>query len=89
MFVLFRHSNKMTSKEELFVIKVILDKKDLSMVSEDLQNEDILTKQIDMDKVELIVDDGSFDILERIIKKITVNNKAFIFETYSGLVLLS
>lgn len=70
------------------MIKVILDKKDLKLIETKLENDPIIQTTLEDDQIALIVDDLSYERIEKILKKITVSRKEVVFETHSGWVRL-
>lgn len=70
------------------MIKVIIDKSDLSLITDDLNASALDVKNLEDGSIALLVDDASYEVLEKILKKITLGRQQYIFETPDGWVKL-
>ncbi len=66
------------------MIKIILDKEDLTMISDDQLRQIEIADENQHGKIAIIVDENNYETLEKILKKITVNRKEFLFDTHNG-----
>lgn len=72
----------------MIMIKVIIDKHDLSLITDELQSSSLNTTSLDDGSVVLLIDDTSYETLEAILKKITQSRQQYIFDTPDGWVKL-
>lgn len=70
------------------MIKVLIDKSDLSLITDDLESSSLDITNHDDGSITLLVDDTSLEVLESILRKVTISRQAFIFETSDGWVKL-
>src|SRR5690606_2176841 len=66
------------------MIKVILNKDDLTIIKDDIKNQNSIQEIDDSNQVAIYLDDKNYEVLERILKRITTNRKEFLFETPTG-----
>ncbi|WP_025724444.1 LytTR family DNA-binding domain-containing protein [Acholeplasma granularum] len=71
------------------MIKVILNKDDLSIIDEDIKSSNILVSNLNDNEVALVLDENSYNALELILKKIQINKKNYLFQTSDGWVKLN
>lgn len=70
------------------MIKVIINKSDLSLIRDELSTSNLDVAHLEDGSLELLVNDTSYEVLENILKKITLGRQVFIFETPDGWVKL-
>lgn len=70
------------------MVKIIIDRSDLSLIKDDLDNDRIQTSTLDDGSIELHVDDASYELLESILKKLTIGRQTYVFETPDGWIKL-
>jgi len=70
------------------MIKIIIDRSDLSLIKDDLDNDQIQTSTLEDGSIELQVDDASYEHLETILKKLTIGRQTYVFETPDGWIKL-
>jgi len=66
------------------MIKVILNKDDLTIIKDDIKNQNSIQEIDESNQVAIYLDDKNYEVLERMIKRITTNRKEFLFETPTG-----
>ncbi|MBN3490158.1 LytTR family transcriptional regulator DNA-binding domain-containing protein [Acholeplasma equirhinis] len=66
------------------MIKVILNKADLSLVQPELNIASGIQVVEETNQITMIMDEKHYEVLERILKRITINRKEIVFETPEG-----
>jgi len=70
------------------MIKVIIDKSDLTLITDDLESSNLNTTNLEDGSIALFIDDDTYEPLEKILRKITSSRKQYLFETPDGWVRL-
>lgn len=60
------------------MIKVLIDKSDLSLITDDLESSSLDITNHDDGSITLLVDDTSLEILESILRKVTINRQVMV-----------
>src|SRR5690606_33291034 len=66
------------------MIKVILNKDDLSLVQPELNTASGIQVVEETNQITMIMDEKHYEVLERILKRITINRKEIVFDTPEG-----
>ena len=60
------------------MIKVLIDKSDLSLITDDLESSSLDITNHDDGSITLLVDDTSLEVLESILRKVTISRQVMV-----------